>query len=146
MSEVKCTVRRGRGCYHATVGSRKCWNCSRNETHNNTELSDNYISIVDTVTVLYDYLAGKDMPAGVICWQPKMSREHAFDVIWFLQEQIHCLPDHIEKCDGCDDLYDTDCEGVHLDDQYELNGKTLPKKYWGMWCDNCIPCTDAVLG
>ena len=144
MSEVKCTVR-GRQCYHAVANSRNCWNCSRNENHNNTDLSDNYISIVDKVTVLYDYLAGQDMPDGVMCWQPEMSRKRAFDVIWFLQEIMHCLPDHIERCQGCDALFDTDCEGYQLDDQYDLNGKTLPKKYWGCWCNDCVPNVEFVL-
>ncbi len=146
MNQVKCTMTRGRNCYHAVAGKRNCWDCSRNENHNDTELTDNYISIVDKVTVLCDYLAGGDMAEGVVCWQPKMSRKHAFSVIWFMQEIIHCLPDHIEACRSCGDLFDTDCEGYHLDDQYDLKGKTLPKKYWGCWCDNCVPDVEFVLG
>lgn len=144
MGHTECTQSR-RYCYHASTGNRKCWNCSHNRTHNDTELADNYISVVDKVTELYDYLCGGDMPEGVTCWQPKMSRKHAFSVIWFLQEITRCLPDHIENCQGCDALFDSDSEGYRLDDQYELNGKTLPEKYWGNWCDNCVPNVEFVL-
>ncbi len=144
MNQTECTLRHS-DCYHA-ARDRECWNCSRNTNHNKVELSDNYITVVNKVTELYDYLAGSALPKGVECWQPKMSKKHAFDVIWFLQEITHCLPDHIEQCQGCDGLFDTDCEGCHFDDQYDLDGETLPEKYWGHWCDNCIPCTDAVLG
>lgn len=144
MTKAECTLQR-RHCYHAITGYRNCWNCSRNKNHNETELSDNYISTIDKVAELYEYLSGGEMPDGVKCWQPKMSKTHAFDVIWFLQEITHCLPDHIERCQGCDDLYDTDCEGYYLDDQYELNGKELPKKYWGCWCDSCVPAVHFIL-
>ncbi len=124
-------------CYKENTTA--CWFCTRCEQYGQGELSDKYVSELDRVIEIYEYLAGGDMPGGVTCWQPKMSRKHAFDVIWFLQEVTHCLPDHIEKCKGCDNLFDTDCEGCFLDDQYELRGKTLPKKYWGHWCVNCIP-------
>ena len=141
MSE-KCMLRRC-DCYKKNTTA--CWHCSRNKEHEKGELSDEYVSELDQVIILYEYLAGGDMPDGVKCWQPKMSRKHAFTVIWFLQEIIHCLPDHIEQCDGCKDLFDTDYTGFCLDDQYDLDGKTLPKKYWGNWCDNCAPCVDFVL-
>lgn len=135
----KCTLQHC-NCYKKYTTA--CWNCSRNEEHEQGELSDEYVSELDRATKLYEYLVGGDMPDGVVCWQPKMSRKHAFDVIWYLQEIVDCLPGHIERCQGCDDLFDTDSEGYCLDDQYELKGKTLPKKYWGHWCDNCVPCVD----
>ena len=46
---------------------------------------------------------------------------------------------YIERCDVCGELYDRYQEGFWLDDKYELNGKTLPKKYWGSYCDGCVP-------
>jgi len=54
------------------------------------------------------------------------------------------LPDNIEKCEGCDDLFDTDSEGVYLNEEYKntRTGKTLAKKYWGHYCEGCIPDVD----
>lgn len=130
-------------CYNKK--SAACWHCRHAVNPEEGELSDEYTSIKDRVTVLYDYLAEGRLPDGVKCFQPKMSRKHAFSVIWFLQEIIHCLPDHIEQCDGCSDLFDTDSEGYCLDDQYELAGKTLPKKYWGHWCNSCVPNVEFAL-
>ena len=145
MSKNKCTLR-SCDCYNNIAANRECSNCTRNEERAEGEATNNYISITSKVTELYDYLAGDNMPDGVHCWQPKMSRKHAFDVIWFLQQITGCLPDHIERCEGCDNLFDTDHEGYCLDDQYELDGKTLPKKYWGDWCQDCAPDVDFELG
>ncbi len=137
----KCNLRHC-DCWNGITNKWECADCTRNEEHGKGPLADNYVSITDKFTELYDYLAGGKMPDGVKCFQPKMSRKHAFSVIWFLQEITGCLPDHIERCQGCNDLFDTDSEGYQLDDQYDLNGKTLPKKYWGNWCNNCVPCVD----
>lgn len=142
MSE-KCTLRY---CDCHKENTAACSYCSRSKEHAEGKLSDEYVSYLDQTTKLYEYLVGGDMPDGVKCWQPKMSRKHAFSVIWFLQEIVDCLPDHIEQCKGCDDLFNTHSEGWCLDDQYELNGKTLPEKYWGHWCDNCAPDVDFQLG
>jgi len=129
-------------CYHED--SYKCRNCTHNENpQKKKELTDNYISIRDKVNELYEFLADGKLPNGVVIKScPKLSRNKAWNVIWFLQEVTRCLPDHIEKCDVCGELYDSDQEGFILDDQYELNGKTLPKKYWGFYCDGCAPSID----
>ncbi len=138
----KCSMR-SCDCYHE--GEWGCSHCTRAEDPEKGELTDKYISIKDQVIKLYDYLSEGKVPEGVHVWRPKMSRKHAFSVIWFLQEIIHCLPDHIEQCDDCLELFDTDREGYYLDDQYKLGNRTLPKKYWGSWCDNCVPNVDFVL-
>ncbi|KKN08142.1 hypothetical protein LCGC14_1059540 [marine sediment metagenome] len=123
-----------------------CYDCQRNLKSEAETRSDNYISQLDKINILYEYLKGEGMPTGVSCLMPKLKPKKAFSVIWFLQEILHCLPDNIEQCDDCKDLYDTDSEGHILDDQYDLDGKTLPKKYWGHWCDNCVPCVDFEIG
>ena len=103
-------------------------------------MKDEYISKLDKVDELFKYLTDEKIPDGVkVRSRPKLSTNKAWSLIWFLQEVTLCLPDHIEKCDRCDELFDTDQEGFILDDQYELNGKTLPKKYWGHFCDGCVP-------
>lgn len=135
----ECTLRTT-DCYNAD--STNCWYCKHAKEPAKDELENNYVSNVDRVIELYDYLSEGKVPEGVHVWRPKMSRKHAFSVIWFLQEIIHCLPDSIERCDNCDYLFDTNNSGYYLDDQYELKGKPLPKKYWGHWCDNCVPNVD----
>ncbi len=129
-------------CYHE--GSSQCWSCTRNENHEKGKLEDNYISVCDKVDELFRYLTDEKIPDGIhVKSRPRLSPNKAWSLIWFLQEVTHCLPDHIERCDVCGELYDSWGEGYMLDDQYELNGKTLPKKYWGSYCSNeCAPNVD----
>lgn len=98
----------------------------------------------DKLTIFYEYLRGIKLPDGVGTEgkMPKLSANKAFEVIWILQEVLHCLPDNIEQCQSCKDLFDMDSEGCYLDDQYKIKGRTLPKKYWGPWCDCCTPDID----
>lgn len=139
--ENECKIRVC-NCYHED--SSNCWHCTRNKDPQKGELTDNYISICDKVDELFKYLTDEKIPEGVcVKSRPKLSRNKAWNLIWFLQEVTHCLPDHIERCDFCGQLYDSQSEGYCLDDQYDLNGKTLPKKYWGSYCgDSCAPNVD----
>ena len=100
--------------------------------------------IFPLVEEFYDFLQGKSQPEGFHLThnKPKLTAEKAFTVIYIMQEYLHILPESFEKCKGCDGLFDSDCEGYLLDDQYKLNGKTLPKKYRGHWCENCAPEVD----
>ena len=109
------------------------FNQIRNNRNENEE-------IFPKVCEFYDFLLGLSVPEGfTLKHKPKLSAEEAFSVIYLLQEHLHILPDSFEKCDGCDELFDSDREGYYLDDQYELKGRTLPKKYWGNWCYDCVP-------
>jgi len=131
---IKCILRVS-NCWNENNYGVKCWSCTRNENSEAEEKTDNYIGICEQVSKLYEYLTGE--------FRPKLSQNKAFSLIYYLQETIHCLPDTIEKCDVCGELYNTDCEGFWFDDQYELNGKPLPKKYWGSYCsDSCAPRVD----
>ncbi|KKL03962.1 hypothetical protein LCGC14_2620850 [marine sediment metagenome] len=142
--ERKCNIRI-LNCYNRN--SFSCWDCTHNENSQEKKLTDNYISIVEKVNELFEFLTDEKIPEGVcIKSRPKLSPNKAWSLIWFLQEVTHCLPDHIERCDVCGELYDSNAEGYWLDDQYELNGKTLPKKYWGSYCsDSCAPSVEFVL-
>ena len=138
--DTKCTLRYC-DCYHED--HYECRDCTHNENSQGKELKDNYISIRDKVNELFEFLTDGKVPEGVIIKsKPKLSPNKAWNLTWFLQEITHCLPDHIERCDVCGGLYDSNQEGFWLDDQYELNGKTLPKKYWGSYCDGCAPNVD----
>ena len=39
---------------------------------------------IEKVEELFNYLVGSDMPEGVYCFQPRLSCDEAFSVIWFL--------------------------------------------------------------
>lgn len=43
--------------------------------------------------------------------QPKLSKAKAFAIIWYLQEHFPVIPDKIEQCSFCGDLYNTHSEG-----------------------------------
>ena len=132
-------------CYHEDTS--KCWHCTHNENPQEGDLTDNYMSPRNKVNELFKYLIDEEIPEGVLVnSRPKLSRNKAWNLIWFLQEVTQCLPSHIERCDKCGQLYDSDKEGYHLDDQYELNGKTLPRRYWGFYCnESCAPEVDFAL-
>lgn len=121
-----------------------CYDCIHNSDSEAEEKHKRFIDFRDKLDVLYKFLQGIELPKGVTCNTPKLSPDKAFSVIWFLQEIMQCLPDNIELCDGCKELYDTDSEGFTLDDQYKYrsNGKTIGKKYWGHYCDGCVPPID----
>lgn len=130
-------------CYHEDYETFECEDCVYNIESTAEKKVNKYISMKDKLNILYRYLKGEELPDGVTCKTPKLDSKAAFSVIWFLQEIMHCLPENIERCDICGDLYDTDSEGYRLDDQWKLDGETLPKKYWGSFCsDSCAPQVD----
>ena len=127
-------------------GTSYCSWCNHNELSKETEnAQDHHITPLEKVNEFYEFLTDSDTPEGVHAESPKLAYELAFTVIWFLQEITHCLPEHIEQCKECFDLFDSDREGCCLDDQYNLDGKTLPEKYWGYYCDNCVPNIEFML-
>jgi len=46
---------------------------------------------------------------------PKLTADQAWTVIWFLGNQYWEVPDFIERCGVCGDLYDSQSEGECLD-------------------------------
>lgn len=150
---TKCNA--GHGFYdcYGEWDTRQCYDCEHNaDRPKDVKPARRFTSQCDAVDVLYRFLKGEGLPEGVTCKMPKLKPKVAFDVIWFLQEVMHCLPDHIEQCEGCGCLFDSDSEGYHLDDQYGLKDddgnpteKVLPKKYWGHWCKGCVPNVDFYL-
>ena len=82
----------------------------------------------DQVVELFEFLQGNN-PDNILMGKrnhPKMNREKAFKVIWFLQEHLRILPDTIEMCSVCKDLYDTWQEGFYDDKKYKH------------YCNGCI--------
>lgn len=141
---MNCTGRMNDGIYNC-YGEHDhclCYDCVYNSESEEKEKQNRFVSYKDKFEVLYKFLLGIELPKGVTCNMPKLSCKKAFSVIWFLQEIMHCLPDNIEQCQDCKELYDTDSSGFHLDEEYTLDGKPLPKKYRGNWCDGCVPDVD----
>ena len=140
---MDCIGRMQDGVYncYGEYDTSMCYECKYNADSEaeESEKKNNFASYKDRMEVLYQYLLGMKLPDGVHCKMPKLDCDVASSVIWFLQEIMHCLPSNIEQCNGCKELFDTDSEGYRLDDQYGLDGKTLPKKYWGSWCEGCVP-------
>lgn len=108
-------------------------------------MSDEPIMTEEKVQELMDFLTGDSIPDKIVLSDSdrlKLSEKEAFRVIWLLQEHYGIIPDNFEKCDGCDIIFDTHNSGFYLDDDYELDGETLPKEYHGHWCDSCVPDVD----
>lgn len=83
---------------------------------------------LETVEELYRLLTDHEVPDGWTIGNlpPKMTGEQAFSLIWYLQEGPRCLPDHIERCGGCGDLFDSYCEHSEY---VQARGHTL--------CESC---------
>ena len=79
---------------------------------------------------LYDFLQGR-MPKDITvrkAHRPKLTPEQAWTVVWYLGNAHWQVPDCIEKCEVCGDLYHAEEEGGCLD-----YGKS---PY--MFCGSCV--------
>jgi len=85
------------------------------KNNDNKELSD-----IEWVKEFFDYLKENE----------KLNPTKAFRIIYYLQEHFSILPDHIEKCDICGVLYDSDSEGHRSDKTNQF------------YCDECIEYCD----
>ena len=66
---------------------------------------------------LFTFLQG-DIPDGYRIADdriPHLTAEQAWTVIWYLGNQYWQVPDYIERCDVCGELFDTTREGDYLD-------------------------------
>jgi len=50
---------------------------------------------------------------------PKMSEKKAFSIIWYLQGHFRILPDNIEKCSNCLELYDANSGGLYWESKFK---------------------------
>jgi len=70
-------------------------------------------SDLEWIQELYLFLQG-NVPDGITLGRggrPRLTQKQAFSVIWYLQEHFPLLPDEIERCDACGQLYDSYAEG-----------------------------------
>lgn len=79
------------------------------------------------VEEFYEFLKGNvpdniHLPRG---HKPAMSRKKARSVIWYLQEHFPIIPDTIDFCDYCGNIYDSNSQGGY----WQTKGKCF--------CDSC---------
>jgi hypothetical protein len=66
---------------------------------------------------LFDFLQGK-VPDGYRIEPshvPQLTQDQAWKAVWYIQELHWKIPDHIERCHVCRELYDTWSGGDCLD-------------------------------
>lgn len=74
---------------------------------------------LEWVNEFYEFLQG-NVPEKITLargHKPKLSKKKAFAIIWYLQEHFSILPDQIEQCDVCGDLYDSWSSGHYSEKQ-----------------------------
>ena len=145
--KINCTGRIQDGIYNCfgIYDNSMCYDCIYNLNSEIKQKINRFIDYRDKIDEFYKFLKGEELPEGMTIKQPKLSLELAFNVIYFLQEHLRVLPDNIEQCNGCKELFDTEYSGCQLDDNYiNMNtSKTIAKKYQGNWCDGCDPRREA---
>lgn len=94
------------------------------------------------VEMFYEWLQGGESPGNVkFADTPHLTADEAFSVIYYLQEVLKILPDKYERCKGCGEIYDSDMEGICID-EHTQKGELLehfPKEMFGTYCDDCRP-------
>jgi len=82
---------------------------------------------IDQVQELYEFLQGKRKQTvtsggGKITWDamPMLSKQVAFNIIYYLQEVLQIIPDNYEQChiSDCGELFDSDnsgCSAMYCD-------------------------------
>lgn len=92
--------------------TKKCYDCCPREEEFIRYFIDEIP--IEKVEELYEFLQGEVPEPISMKKPPHLSEQMAFKIIWFLQERMHILPDHIERCKTCGRLYDTYNEGNEL--------------------------------
>lgn len=90
----------------------------------------------DRVRDFFDYLTTGKTPSEYHCKSPKLSKNMAWNVIWFLQSVSEVFSDCVERCSDCGHIYNQDCEGIYVDSDYKERGYYASAK-WKHLCDNC---------
>ena len=78
---------------------------------------------VEWIQEFHKFLQG-EIPDGITLSDDsivKLTPEQSNAVIWYLQEHFPILPDNIEMCDNCKEMYDRYSEGQYI----EIEGKNF---------------------
>lgn len=102
---------------------------------------------LEKVQAFYRWLQGGEPPERMsFKKQPHLTADEAFSVIYYLQEELEILPDNIEKCRECGELFDSCNEGTSISedttiidgDGNEIAGNFQEEEY-GLYCEDCRP-------
>jgi len=66
---------------------------------------------------LFEFLQGT-VPANYVIdpdHVPRLTADQAWTMIWYLGNQFWQVPNHVERCDVCGELYNSEAEGDCLD-------------------------------
>lgn len=74
---------------------------------------------IEWVNEFYEFLKG-ELPEWVNT-SPKLNHRKAFSVIYYLQEKFPIINEYIEKCDVCNELYNSYEEGLYIEKPYKGN-------------------------
>ncbi len=72
---------------------------------------------LDRVQELYGFLQG-EVPEGYKIRPrrvPRLTADQAWTVVWYVQEMHWKVPDYIERCNVCGELFNTRCEGGYTE-------------------------------
>lgn len=93
-------------------------------------MSDDSEKALERTQALFDFLQGR-VPEGYKIPKneiPRLTPDQAWTVVWYLGNLYWRVPDHIERCELCGELFDTERSGDVLD-----YGRA-PYHF----CDNCM--------
>ena len=88
-------------------------------------------SDLEWIQEFHDFLQG-EIPDKIHCTPLNLTPEQSSLIIRYLQEHFSVLPDNIEMCDNCKQMYDSYSEGCY----YEIEGK--------FYCGGCEDSSEAV--
>jgi hypothetical protein len=93
---------------------------------------DRYWTDLEWINEFYEFLQGVTPDGISVRAKVKLTQRKAFSIIWYLQEHFPLLPDHIERCDTCGQLYDSWSQGRHSDltDKFYCNESCEPADLW----------------
>ncbi len=62
----------------------------------------------------------------VLFHQPSLSSEQAFSIIYYLQEELHLMPNHYDLCRVCHHLYDSQVGGLLVPFEHGFCERHIP--------------------
>jgi hypothetical protein len=83
-----------------------------------SDIRDEYEADRQFVEDLYELLQGnvpEDVTPSCPKEVPKLTKDQAWFVIWWLGNSYRQVPDHVERCDVCGAVYNSWSEGQTLD-------------------------------
>jgi hypothetical protein len=92
----------------------------------------------EDVTKFFEWLQGKKLDNFNLEFQPQLTPEQAFTIIYVMQEGLGVLPDNIEMCCQCKELYDSNSEGSAIDeDTLTEDERHFDEADFGNYCESC---------